>query len=201
VLYTDAGYSSGAELARSLEEGRELKAPVQPSCPERDGRYPAEEFDVSVENRTAKCPAGQEAGNFSRMTDGKTGKATCRIEWKDSVCQSCDKRRECLGKGQGHRTLLVGEHHDLVQKRRLEQKTEAFANEMNRRNGIEGTISELARGYGLRKCRYRGRRKTRLQNALIGAACNIRRGCRRVTWELRTAVERVLAGAVAAAGA
>jgi hypothetical protein len=54
---------------------------------------------------------------------------------------------------------------------------------MHRRNGIEGTQSELVRGYGLRQARYRGKAKVRLQNYLIGAACNIRRLFRRIQWE------------------
>ena len=57
-----------------------------------------------------------------------------------------------------------------------------FKQEMHRRNGIEGTQSELVRGYGLRQARYRGEAKVRLQNYLIGAACNIRRLFRRVAW-------------------
>jgi hypothetical protein len=159
-----------------------------------------EEFDVSVENRTAKCPAGQVAGNFSRITNAKTGKVECRIEWKDSVCQACKKKCECLGKGQTHRMVRVGEHHDRVQARRREQAREEFKREMKRRNGIEGTISELTRGYGLRHCRYRGRAKTRLQNLFMGAACNIKRWFRRTAWEARRAAELVASGAAPAFG-
>ena len=54
---------------------------------------------------------------------------------------------------------------------------------MYQRNGIEGTHSELVRGYGLRQARYRGQAKVRLQNYFIGAACNIRRLFRRIVWE------------------
>ena len=46
---------------------------------------------------------------------------------------------------------------------------------MQQRNGIEGTISELVRGHGLRRARYRGLAKLELQNHLIAAACNIKR--------------------------
>ena len=59
---------------------------------------------------------------------------------------------------------------------------------MQARNGIEGTISELARGYGMRRCRYRGLTKARLQNWFIAAACNIKRWCRRQVWEFRQAL-------------
>jgi transposase len=66
-------------------------------------------------------------------------------------------------------------------------QTDAFKKEMHRRNGIEGTQSELVRGYGLRQARYRGKDKVRLQNYLIGAACNIRRLFRRLAWEANQA--------------
>jgi Transposase DDE domain len=46
---------------------------------------------------------------------------------------------------------------------------------MHQRNAIEGTISELVRGHGLRRARYRGLAKVDLQNQLIVAACNIKR--------------------------
>jgi transposase len=61
-------------------------------------------------------------------------------------------------------------------------QTEAFKQDMHKRNGIEGTQSELVRGYGLRQARYRGFAKVRLQNYLIGAACNLRRLFRRIQW-------------------
>jgi Transposase DDE domain len=46
---------------------------------------------------------------------------------------------------------------------------------MHQRNAIEGTISELVRGHGLRRARYRGLAKADLQNQLIAAAYNIKR--------------------------
>jgi len=62
-------------------------------------------------------------------------------------------------------------------------RTEAFAQDMHHRNGIEGTLSELVRAYGLRRARYRGLARVRLQNYFIGAACNVRRWFRRLAWE------------------
>ena len=46
---------------------------------------------------------------------------------------------------------------------------------MHQRNAIEGTISELVRGHGLRRAHYKGFAKVDLQNQLIAAACNIKR--------------------------
>lgn len=200
VLYADAGYNSGAELARAEQEGRELRGPMQPA-PHKDGRHSAEAFDVRVSERRAICPTGNASTNCSRVEEAKTGTVIFRFEWNRAVCRACVQRAQCLGKGQTHRTLAVGEHHDFIQSRRREQKTEAFAKEMQHRNAIEGTISELVRGYGFRKCRSRGLAKARLQNNFIAAACNIKRCWRRTCWEVRQAAKRYPMGTPAMAQA
>ena len=142
-----------------------------------------EAFDVHVEERYALCPANQRSSNCSRLEEQSTGKVDFRIEWSKMVCSTCPLQANCVSVGQDHRTFVVGSLHALLQDRRREMKTDAFKQEMHRRNGIEGTQSELVRGYGLRHARYRGLVKVRLQNYLIGAACNLRRLCRRLAWE------------------
>lgn len=142
-----------------------------------------EAFDIKVEERQAICPAGQTSSNCSRLCAEKTGKVDYRFEWNSTLCGACPRRAECIAATQTHRTLVVSEYHTLLQARRKEMRTEAFKLDMHHRNGIEGTQSELIRGYGLRHARYRSLAKTRLQNYLIGAACNLRRWFRRVQWE------------------
>lgn len=74
-------------------------------------------------------------------------------------------------------------------------RTDEFRKDMRHRNGIEGTQSELVRGYGLRHARYRGNSKVRLQNYMIGAACNIKRWCRRVARKTKQAIGVIAAPA------
>ncbi len=95
---------------------------------------------------------------------------------------------------------MVGALHSLLQARRREMQTEDFKKEMCRRKGIEGTQSELVRGYGLRLARYRGFAKVRLQNYLIGAACNIRRLFRRLAWMQTQACSAQMLAVSAVAG-
>jgi hypothetical protein len=52
---------------------------------------------------------------------------------------------------------------------------ESWAKIYNLRAGIEGTISQAARGPDLRHSRYRGLAKAHVQNVLIGIAVNITR--------------------------
>jgi hypothetical protein len=176
-------YISAERLAQAQEEGRELIGPAQ-AAPRKDGRFSVEEFEIEVETRKAICPAGKENTQCSRLEEESTGKVTFRFEWSHQ-CHECPLRERCLGKDQRHRTLVVGEHHTVLQARRREQQTEAFKVRAQRRNAIEGTQSELVRGHGLRRARYRGLPKVRLQNYFIGAACNIKRWLRRKQWLLR----------------
>ena len=182
TLYVDGAYVSSQALNDAREQGRELRGPA-PASPDRGKVFTVEKFDVHVEERYAVCPAAQRSSNCSRLEEQSTGKVVYRIEWSDAVCGACPLRAQCVSAGQDHRTFVVGELHSLLQDRRREMQTDAFKKEMHQRNGIEGTQSELVRGYGLRQARYRGKDKVRLQNYLIGAACNIRRLFRRLAWE------------------
>ena len=182
-LYVDGAYVCSQTLQQAQVEGRQLRGPA-PASPDRGKVFTVEAFQVQVEERFALCPAGQRSSNVSRLEEKKTGQVDYRIEWKPATCGTCSLREQCVSSGQNHRTLVVGELHSLLQARRQEMQTEAFKKEMHQRNGIEGTQSELVRGYGLRHARYRGKAKVRLQNYLIGAACNLRRLFRRIQWEV-----------------
>lgn len=181
TLYVDGAYVSSGAIKNANDEGRELRGPA-PASPDRGRVFTIEAFGVHVEERYAVCPARQRSSNCSRLEEQSTGKVVYRIEWSKTVCSACPLRAQCVSAGQDHRTFVVGSLHTILQERRREMQTEAFKQEMRRRNGIEGTQSELVRGYGLRQARYRGFAKVRLQNYLIGAACNLRRLFRRRQW-------------------
>jgi transposase len=184
-LYVDGAYVSAQLLAQAKAEGRELIGPAQRGIT-KDNRHGVEQFEVRVEERKAVCPAGHENTQCSRLEEEGTGKISYRFEWS-THCRDCALRGQCVGAGQKHRTLVVGEHHSHLQQRRKEQKTEAFAEKSRRRNAIEGTQSELVRAHGLRRARYRGLEKVRLQNYFAGAACNAKRWIRRMIWEMKNA--------------
>ena len=183
VQYVDGAYVSGEKLAEAQAEGRVLMGPAQPAPQNKEGRYTTADFDIRVEERKAICPAGQQSTQCSRLEDQKSGQVSYRFEWSWQ-CENCPLRGKCVAPEQKHRTILVGQFHTPLQARRKEQKTEAFANEMKHRNGIEGTQSELVRAHGMRRARYRGLAKVRLQNYFAGMACNVKRWLNRKAWEL-----------------
>jgi hypothetical protein len=196
VHYVDAAYVSAQKLAQAQVEGREIIGPALPTR-QMEGRFAATDFQVNVEERKAICPAGKINTQCSRLVEQSTGKVSYRFEFS-TQCHDCSMRCQCLGKDQRHRSLVVGEHHTVLQARRQEQATAAFKQRMKHRNAIEGTQSELVRAHGLRHARYRGLPKVKLQNYFIGAACNVKRWIRLEAWKLRQAMS---VGAVEAASA
>jgi transposase len=190
TLYVDGAYVCGPTLAEAQKQGRELMGPA-PSSPDRGKTYPCEAFQVEVEARRAVCPGGKVNTQCSRLVEHETGKVNYRFEWA-SQCQGCELRPLCVSEKQSHRTLVVGEHHTLLQARRQVMPTELFQKQMRYRNGIESTQSELVRGYGLRKARYRGLKKVRLQNFMIGVACNTLRWFRHTAWDAQQAAKNAL---------
>lgn len=193
VQYVDGAYISGEKLSEAAAAGRELIGPAQPAPQRRENSFTMEDFQVQVEALQATCPAGQLSDQCSRLDGEASERVQFRLEWNQGTCADCALRERCLGPGQRHKTILVGEFHSALQARRLQQKTEAFQERMHHRNAIEGTQSELVRAHGLRRARYRGLGKAALQNYFIGAACNVKRWIRRVAWELGQASVRSVA--------
>jgi transposase len=180
-LYTDGAYISGRAIQEAKEAGWQLVGPAQPSASRvrLAKEYRIEAFDISITERKALCPDGKTSTNCSKLTEEKSGKVTYRFEF-GSQCHSCPHKAACVPSALPHRTILVGAYHEELQQRRRDQQSEEFQLRMHQRNAIEGTISELVRGYSLRHARYRGLVKVDLQNQLIATACNIKRWFRKL---------------------
>jgi hypothetical protein len=180
--YVDGAYISADAITEAKAEGWDLMGPAQPSpgTPKQPKLYRIEAFDVSITKRKALCPQGKLSTECSKLTHGDSGKVTYRFEF-GRQCRSCPVRSLCVPEGQPHRMIRVGALHEALQERRREQQTPEFKLRMQQRNGVEGTISELVRGHGLRRTRYKGFAKIDLQNQLTAAACNIKRWLQKLT--------------------
>jgi transposase len=185
VHYVDAAYVSTEKLVEAKAQGRELIGPAPHSGGPNRERFQSEDFQVEVEQRRATCPAGHQNTQCSRLVEKATGKVSFRFEWDTATCARCPLRLKCIKAEHKHRTLVVGENHSVLQARRKEQQTDAFQARLKHRNAIEGTQSELVRAHGMRRARYRGLAKTKLQNYFIGAACNVKRWLRRIAWAIQ----------------
>jgi DDE family transposase len=67
------------------------------------------------------------------------------------------------------------ELHELEARNRAGQQDPAWHKRHAVRSGVDGTVCELARGHGMRHCRYCGQPKAHLQHVLTAIAVNIER--------------------------
>ena len=177
-LIVDGGYMSAEKLAKADQEAWQLTGPViRPHVAK--GCYGVDQFHVNIAQRKAKCPAGRWSTQCSRIDERYHQMIEYRFEWSWK-CRGCALRSACISSSQAHRTIRVRDNFMYLQARRKEMKTERFQERMRRRAGIEATISELVRAYGIRRARYRGLAKMRLQSYFTAAACNVARWIRRI---------------------
>ena len=170
--YVDAGYMSGPNLAHSHDLEIDLLGPlpevVTPQDRLPDGVTQAQ-FQMDPQKKIAICPQGHQACNPS-LTEN-----TWSFHFPQKVCAACLLHARCCT-GQGGRTVGMNIHYDLVQMARTRQKTEAFKKDYHQhRSGVEGSLSALVRGHGMRVSRYTGQKKRNLQAILTGCAANLKR--------------------------
>ena len=72
-------------------------------------------------------------------------------------------------------TLPAREQHEALSAARARGDTKQGRKLYAQRQGIEGTISQSVRGFGLRRARYRGLARTGLQSIATAAAINLDR--------------------------
>ncbi len=174
----DKGYTDSHVLVDSKQHyGVTITGPVadDPSWQARldDGLTKAV-FEVDWDRKVVTCPAGKQSISWLPSTHTESGMVfEARFATRD--CFPCPLRPRCTrGKREPR---IVGmqarEQFEALQGARKHQKTEAFRERYAARAGIEGTHAQAVSRCGLRRCRYVGLAKTRLQHVLTAVAINL----------------------------
>jgi transposase len=131
-------------------------------------------FVIDWAQRQAVCPTGQRSSSWSPVLDGRHN-AVIKIKFPQRACQACPSHLTCTRATR--RTITVRPHAQYLslQAARKREQTAAYQAEYAKRAGIEGTISQAVRACGVRRARYMGAVKTRLQHTLTAAAINFLR--------------------------
>jgi transposase len=144
-------------VSSSQEHGVSLVGPTRkdPSWQARvEGAYDQYQFDVDWEKTQVRCP------------QGKTARS-----WRERTSQVCTRSKE-----QSRRLRLQLEpQYEALKEARLRHASQEGKRLYNKRAGVEGTISQGVRAFGLRRSRYRGLAKTHLQHLATAAAINLDR--------------------------
>ena len=175
----DAGYVDAENMVSSASEyDVDLCGPTQPdpSWQSKDeSAFDISCFAINWEAQQVICPQG----NLSRSWYTRTEKdlPVIQIRFSTTDCTPCATRNRCTRSQTSARVLTFKPQaqYEALQTARQQQKTAAFKERYKTRAGVEGTISQGTRAFGLRRARYVGQAKTHLQHIATGAAINLTR--------------------------
>ena len=176
----DAGYVEAQGLVESRQKyDVELIGPVQ-----SNGRwqqvqgngFDISHFEIDWEGKKATCPEGKVSSSWKEGKDGR-GNEVINVAFAKADCSRCPSLAQCTKAKIKRRTINIKprELHEALQQARKREKTEEFKEEYKKRSGIEGTISQGVRAFGIRRSRYIGKAKTHLQHLATAAAINLER--------------------------
>lgn len=170
--YVDAGYMSGSNLANSEDRQIDLIGPLASTVTPQDlmtGGITQAQFQVNWQKHSVTCPQGYQAASPIRKGDGWL------FKFPTPVCAACPLRSRCCAGKEG-RTIRLSQYFERMQQARMRQKTPIFKQDYaQHRSGVEGSLSALTRGNGLRVSRYIGQKKRNLQALFTGCAANLQR--------------------------
>jgi transposase len=178
--FVDAASMDAELLVHSREAyGITLRGPARPNpnWPARvEGAYPLTAFVVDWERQQVHCPQGHSATSWTERGDA-TRATSIQVRFRRQDCRACAARALCTQATQAARTL---KRHPQAQEAALQAARAWYASPegkqgYTRRAGIEGTLSQGVRAFGLRHMRYRGLPKTHLQHVATAAAMHVDR--------------------------
>ena len=169
-LLGDMAYSDGDVREAVEAEGVELVAKVPPVT--NAGRFPKTDFTVDLEAGMVTCPAGETTSDARKVKDHK-GRQADAYRFDAATCAACPLRDQCTT-GKGGRQIVVGRHHARIEAARAAQADPDTKALLRRRPKVERKIDHL-QDLGMRKARFRGRRKTLLQALLAATVANFKR--------------------------
>ena len=170
TLVGDMAYSDGDVREAVEEAGAEMVAKVPPTT--NQGRFPKTDFTINTRVGSVTCPAGHTTFDARPTKDHKRRPATLFL-FPAATCQACPLQQQCTTATAG-RTIVVGRHHDRLEAARGAQAEPATKHLLRQRSKVERKIDHL-QDLGMRKARYRGRRRTKLQALLAATVANFKR--------------------------
>jgi transposase len=176
----DAGYVDATLLVQSPRDFHlALIGPVPTDNSwqaKAEHAYDLSQFHIDWEAQQVTCPRGKTSSSWSARRD-RWNNPVISVKFAYKDCRYCEARRQCTKAKTNprHMTLKPRDEHQALQALRQQQNTSEWKAKYAKRAGVEGTLSQGVRAFGLRHCRYVGLAKTRLQHLATAAAINIDR--------------------------
>lgn len=173
----DTGYISAEMLVESKETYQvDLVGPARQDYKwqARAGEgFAAADFQVDWSTQQATCPQGHLSQSW--IVTQEKGQPRVFIKFSRKHCVPCVVREKCTKMKRRGVKLRADAHYQALQEARKRESQENWPLLYCQRAGIEGTLSQGVRGFGMRRSRYIGLAKTHQQNIFIATAINLYR--------------------------
>jgi transposase len=203
--FVDSAYVDAALLVGSQRDhGISLEGPVRGTAKRRteaEQAYEQRHLVIDWEHERVTCPQGKTSVTWRAGLD-EVGAPRITAVFSRTDCGACAARTLCAPAKAARRSVYFHPRpeYEALNAARARMREPAWKQRYRVRAGIEGTLSQGVRAFGMRRSRYIGLAKTGLQQACTGAAMNVSRV---VNWlteapRARTRVTRFAALAQAA---
>jgi transposase len=178
--FVDSAYIDAALLVDSRRDHDvSLEGPVRSvsSWQSRAGQgYDLSRFSIDWERERVTCPQGKVSVSWrvARDTDGSP-RINARFGRAD--CGACAAREFCTPAKEPRRSVYFHPRaeYEALNAARARMSDPAWKKRYRIRAGVEGTLSQGVRAFGMRRSRYIGLAKTALQQVCTAAAMNVSR--------------------------
>ena len=176
----DSGYITAPILVSSQQQyGIEVIGPARGDVKwqaNTEQGIDASQFHIDWERQQAICLEGHTSISWTPAIDNRTNEVI-KIKFSTKDCGHCPRQIHCIRSTKKYKrrtiTIRPQAQYEALQAARRRQQTRAFASQYALREGIEATISQGVRAFGMRRSRYIGLAKTHLQHLGIAAAINV----------------------------
>jgi transposase len=198
--FVDSAYVDAALLVGSQRDhGVSLEGPVRAVAKRRtkaEQAYEQRHFSIDWEREQVTCPQGKTSVTWRTGLD-EVGAPRIGVVFSRTDCGACAARPLCTPAKEARRSLYFHPRpeYEALNAARVRMHDPAWKRRYRVRAGIEGTLSQGVRAFGLRRSRYIGLAKTGLQQVCTGAAMNVSRIVNWLDGQLRakTRVTRFMA--------
>ena len=178
--FVDAGYVDAALLVASRRDhGIALEGPVRAITKRRseaEQAYELRHFVIDWAREQVTCPQGKTSVTWRAGLDD-VGAPRIGAVFSRTDCGTCAARELCTRAKEGRRSVYFHPRaeYEALNAARARMDDPEWKERYHTRAGIEGTLSQGVRAFGLRRSRYIGLANTGLQQVCIAAAMNVAR--------------------------
>jgi transposase len=176
----DSAYIDAALLVSSRRDhGISLEGPVRSvsNWQSRMGQgYDMPRFVVDWENDQVTCPQGKISVTW-RVARSEDRSPRINARFSRSDCGACAARTLCTPAKDARRSVYFHPRveYEALSAARARMHDPEWKERYHVRAGVEGTLSQGVRAFGMRRSRYIGLLKTGLQEVCTAAAMNVSR--------------------------